>query len=145
MARTQQEIEAARVLMAACEAEAGYDPLAIGYADHVYWLATDGDAIVGAMSACGFDWRARRCRGATFILPAVRRKGYARAAIAERNRQLFHDFNIRKVEAAVAMSNDAMLDLQDKAGAVHEGKLSGAGFWGGRYRDYVLIAWIKGG
>ncbi|QKJ66252.1 GNAT family N-acetyltransferase [Deefgea piscis] len=55
----------------------------------------------------------------------------------------FHAMNLNRIEAQIHPDNAASLQLMPKLGFVHEGQLREAGFWGGKFNDFVQFGVLR--
>lgn len=141
LVETELQNEAATRLRAQCRDESGPDPFSSD--NRMSWLVYHNGQVVGLTEAYGFDWPSRRCRGSCYVLPGHRGNGVGMSAVAARNQVLFNEYNIRKIEASVAVANGAANRMDEKLGAVKEGCLKDSGYRDGAYISHNLYAWFR--
>jgi RimJ/RimL family protein N-acetyltransferase len=118
---------------------AGRDPL-VGPGDTFCFEALSSEETVGYVILHSIDWVARRGRGAVWIAPDSRNAGVGVEVIRALQTLAFDEFNLQKLESAVASTNVAMIKALEATGDVQEGTLRRTLFANGKYSDYLLYA-----
>ena len=135
--------EMVRKMVDESRAESGVDPWYNDGQEEIFWFIMADEYVAGYCAAHSIDLLARRCRGVLHILADFRRKGIGVRALVARNKWLFDELGLNRIEWAIPAENTPRLEMAAKLHQRQEGIARQAAWWGGRYHDLVLFAELR--
>jgi phosphinothricin acetyltransferase len=105
---------------------------------HHFLVALDNDIVVGFVETRQFRPKQAYSRSvelSIYIAPDAHGHGYGKTLMDTLILRLTHEEDINRLYAVIALPNDASVALHERAGFVHRGTLTEAGFKFGRYLD----------
>ncbi|MEX2532592.1 MAG: N-acetyltransferase family protein [Nitriliruptoraceae bacterium] len=105
---------------------------------HHFLVAVDNSNVVGFIETRQFRAKqayARSVELSVYVAPDTHGHGYGQALMDALIHRLTDDPDIHRLYAVIALPNDLSVALHERAGFVHRGTLTEAGFKFGRYLD----------
>lgn len=100
-------------------------------------------AFVGSLTLHSFDWQSRRGELGFWIVPAARRRGFVRSAVALALGWMFGELDLDRVELTTTPDNEAVTQLATALGLVREGVLRSRNLERGKRVDVVMFGLLR--